>query len=81
MHCICYIAVHEDLTGLAVADCCFGDATVCAADPQDFWCLALGEQREGVGVARCGAFLVGEVAGEEVGEGVWGWDLVSGGVV
>jgi hypothetical protein len=40
----------------------FWDAAICAADPQNLRCLALGEEREGVGIACGSAFLVGEVA-------------------
>jgi len=72
MHRIRYIAVHEDLAGLAVTYGGFGYAAVCATDPEDVGSLTLGEQCEGVGVEGCGIGAVGCVAGEEVREGFWG---------
>lgn len=69
MHRIRYIAVHEDLSGFAVAYSRFRDATVCATDPEDVGSLTLGEKCEGVGVEGCGVGAVGCVAGEEVREG------------
>jgi hypothetical protein len=63
VHRIRYIAVHEDLAGLAVTDGRFGDATICAPDPEDLGRLALREQGEGIGIA-CGCALpVGAIAG------------------
>lgn len=69
MYRIRYIAVHEDLAGLAVAYSCLGYATVCATDPQNVGSLTLGEECEGVRVKGYGIGAVGCVAGEEVREG------------
>lgn len=34
------VAVHEDVAGTRAGDCCFGDARVGAADPEDAGLLA-----------------------------------------
>jgi len=47
---VCNIAVDEDIAGFEAEDCCFGDAGVGAADPEDFGGLAFGESGEEVGV-------------------------------
>lgn len=62
MHRIRDIAMDKYLSRLAVTHSRFWDAAICAADPQNLRCLALGEEREGVGIACGSAFLVGEVA-------------------
>jgi hypothetical protein len=63
MHRVGYVAMHEYLAGLAVADGRFGDPRICAPDPEYFGCLALGEDGKGIWVAGGCALLVGAVAG------------------
>lgn len=72
MHCVRDIAMDKYLSRFAVTHSRFWDTAICAADPQNFRCLALGEEREGIGIACGSAFLIGEVAGQDVVEGICG---------
>jgi len=38
---VCYVAMHEDVARLAIADGGLGDAGVGTAKPKDFWSLAI----------------------------------------
>jgi hypothetical protein len=63
VHRVRYVAMHEYLAGLAVADGRFGDPRICAPDPEYLGRLALGEDGKGIWVARGCALLVSAVAG------------------
>lgn len=60
------VSVHEDVARLAVADGCFGYATVGTAYPQDFGRLAFCEVAESVRICFSAAPVVVPASGDQV---------------
>lgn len=71
MHRVRNVAVHKDVTGLAVAHGRLRHATVGTPNPQDLGRLALCELREGVRVGLGAAPCVLPTSGDQVVERIW----------